>query len=155
MNSGENAQDYNFDSYAELLQKLLEYIAKLPPGIKQPLEKEIQELVKLLEEIRSPRFMVIGRRGAGKSSLINAIFNARVAEIGAVQAQTGESQWYEYEDQGKKAEILDTRGILEGGKLLESDNASSPQESILKAIREKCPDIVLFLCKATEVDSAI
>jgi uncharacterized protein (DUF697 family) len=30
-----------------------------------------------------------------------------------------------------------------------------PQESILEAIREKCPDIVLFLCKATEVDSAI
>jgi len=112
-------------------------------------------LLQLVEDIRSPRFMVIGRRGAGKSSLINAIFDASVAKVGAVEAQTGKPRWYEYERDGKKAEILDTRGILEGGKPQEEDSAATPQASIVEAIREKCPDIILFLCKATEVDSAI
>ncbi len=82
-------------------------------------------------------------------------FEASVAKIGSVEAQTGEPRWYEYERDGKKVEILDTRGILEGRKPHEYDSAATPQASILKAVREKCPDIVLFLCKATEVDSAI
>ena len=146
---------YSFDTYAGLIKSLLELVSRLPPPLRQQIEKEVNDLLHLVEDIRSPRFMVIGRRGAGKSSLINAIFDAPVAEIGAVEAQTGKSLWYEYERDGKKAEILDTRGILEGGKPKEEDSAATPQASILEAVHEKCPDIILFLCKATEVDSAI
>ncbi len=147
--------EYSFDNYADLINLLLEQVSRLPSPLRQLLEKELNELLHLVEDIRSPRFLVIGRRGSGKSSLINAIFDAPVAKVGAVEAQTGKPKWYEYERDGKKAEILDTRGILEGGKPQEEDSAETPQESIEKAIREKCPDIVLFLCKATEVDSAI
>jgi uncharacterized protein (DUF697 family)/predicted GTPase len=147
--------EYSFDSYIDLIKSLLEQVSQLPTPLRQPIEKELNELLHIVEDIRSPRFMVIGRRGAGKSSLINAIFDAPVARVGAVEAQTGKPRWYEYEQDGKKAEILDTRGILEGGKPQEEDSAATPQDSILEAIRKKCPDIVLFLCKATEVDSAI
>ena len=148
-------RELNLDSYAPLLKMLLEQISYLPPLIKQQVEEELDELLALLEGVRSPRFMVIGRRGAGKSALINALFNAPVAKVGAVEAQTGAAHWYEYEHDGKKVEILDTRGFLEGGKPIEKDYALDSQESILTAVREKCPDIVLFLCKAKEVDSAI
>lgn len=145
----------NFDSYTKLIRLLLEQISRLPSPLREQIENELKELLQLLEDMRSPRFMVIGRRGTGKSSLINAIFNAPVAKIGDVEAQTGKSQWYEYEKDGKRVEILDTRGILEGGRPNEADSAKTPQDSIADAIRKKCPDIVLFLCKATEVDSAI
>jgi len=151
----DSESSFNFDNYAGLIKLLLEQVSQLPPPLRQRLEKDLNELLRLVEDIRSPRFMVIGRRGAGKSSLINAIFDAPVSKIGAVEAQTGKPRWYEYERDGKKAEILDTRGILEGGKPQEEDSAATPQASIIEAIREKCPDIVLFLCKATEVDSAI
>ena len=143
------------DSYPALIKLLLDQLSLLPPPLRQQVEAELQELLHLVEDVRTPRFMVIGRRGAGKSTLINALFNAPVARVGAVTAQTGEAHWYEYEHDGKKIEILDTRGIQEGSEPIEADSASNSQASILRAVREKCPDIVLFLCKAKEVDSAI
>lgn len=143
------------DSYPALIKLLLDQLSRLPSPLKEQVEAELKELLSLAEDVRTPRFMVIGRRGAGKSTLVNALFNAPVAKVGAVTAQTGEAHWYEYEHDGKKIEILDTRGIQEGGKPIEADSASDSQASILRAVQEKCPDVVLFLCKAKEVDSAI
>ncbi|MBV9387230.1 MAG: 50S ribosome-binding GTPase [Chroococcidiopsidaceae cyanobacterium CP_BM_ER_R8_30] len=145
----------NLTNYSALVRMLLEQLSHLPPLLREQVEQELNELLHLLEDVRPPRFMVIGRRGAGKSTLINALFNAPVAKVGAVEAQTGEAHWYEYEHNGKKIEILDTRGIQEGGKPVEADSAKDSQASILRAVRQSCPDVVLFLCKAKEVDSAI
>lgn len=145
----------NLNNYSNLIKILLDQISHLPPLLREQVEQELNELIHLMEDIRSPRFMVIGRRGTGKSTLINALFNAPVAKVGAVEAQTGSGHWYEYEHNGKTIEILDTRGLQEGRKPIEEDSASNSQESILRAVRDKCPDVVLFLCKAKEVDSAI
>ena len=51
-------------------------------------------------EKRPPALVLVGRRGAGKSSLVNALFGAKVAELGHVTAQTGRGRWYEYERDG-------------------------------------------------------
>ena len=112
-------------------------------------------MLHLIENSRPPRFLLMGRRGAGKSTFINAIFDAKVAKVGAVKAQTGRTKWVEYERDGEKIEILDTRGFQEGEKPEEDDDALTPQESIIKAASEHCPDAILFLCKATEVDATI
>ncbi len=66
--------EYNLDNYAAIIKTLLEQVSRLPPPLNQYLEIQLNELITLVEDIRSPRFMMIGRRGAGKSSLINAIF---------------------------------------------------------------------------------
>lgn len=34
------------------------------------------------------------------------------------------------------------------------DSANNPTDSIIQAVKDKCPDIILMVCKATEVHSA-
>jgi predicted GTPase len=140
----------DFENYLDLLENLLGQLSRLPEPLRKELEQVLSELRSIVEEVRTPRFMILGRRGAGKSSLINAIFNAPVAEVGAYKAKTIKPQWYKYERDNKEIQILDTRGLLEGGKLVQE-----AEESILDAVREHCPDVILFLHKAKEVDSAI
>ena len=99
--------------------------------------------------------MLVGRRGAGKSSLVNALFGAKVAELGHVTAQTGRGRWYAHEREGGVVEILDTRGMQEGSLPAEADPAQSAQESIALELRAKPADVVVFVAKASEVDAAI
>jgi len=148
-----NADDVK--NFALFIEALLNQLSPLPPWIKGKMEKDLREVQHLIENTRPPRFMLMGRRGSGKSTLINALFDAKVAEVGAVRAQTTKAEWREYEREGDKIEILDTRGLQEGEKPEKTDDGSTPQDSILKAVKEHCPDAILFLCKAKEVDSGI
>ncbi|MCL1468106.1 GTPase [Argonema galeatum] len=144
------------DSFAHQIEKYLEQLSRLPPFLTKEVKEDLEDFLRLVKNRRSPRFMLVGRRGAGKSTLINAIFGHRAAEIGPVRAQTGGSLWLTYQLNGSnKIEILDTRGIQEGSKPVEKDEAATTSESILNSVREKCPDATLFLCKAKELDAAI
>lgn len=97
----------------------------------------------------------MGRRGSGKSALINALFGAQVRSIGPVSAQTGATSWETYMHGGRAIEILDSRGLQEGSAPAESDSAASPEDSLIAGVRAHCPDIILFTVKAKEVDAAI
>lgn len=147
------ALDRNESIIIEIL-KVLEKIPDIVP-LKNNIEEQLNNLRFAIQGLRSPRIMVIGRCKAGKSSLINAICELRVAKINDTKPETGKAEWKKYYYHGTDLlHILDTRGLQETEAPNQVDTASSPFESIMQAVRQECPDVVLFLCKATEVHAA-
>ena len=149
-----NTKKNEDDRLAEYIEKCLEQLSGLPPILTKDVKADLEDLQSLIKNIRPPRFMLVGRRGSGKSALINAIFNRQVAKSSPVKPGSA-SSWLSYNYNGAQADFLDTRGIQEGEKPAEKDLAANSIESILNAVHKKCPDAVLFLCKAKEVSSAI
>lgn len=119
------------------------------------LRSKIALLRTILLEQRPPAFALVGRRGAGKSSMVNALFGTKVAEVGHVKAQTGRGKWFDHTSEAGSISILDTRGIQEGSKPEEKDASKDAIASIVVELKKKAPDVILFLVKATEADSAI
>src|ERR1700687_773603 len=101
-------------AFARAIERIEELLERLPLGVAKEVRVRIATLRTLLLDKRPPAFVLVGRRGAGKSSLVNALFGAKVAELGHVTAQTGRGRWYDYEREGGAMSILDTRGLQEG-----------------------------------------
>jgi predicted GTPase len=140
---------------ADAVQRIEDLLQFLPDGAVKDLRVKIGTLRGVLLEHRPPALVLIGRRGAGKSSLVNALYGAKVAEVGHVKSQTGRGKWFEHERDGAKLAILDTRGVQEGSVPEEADDAPDAVASIVLELKRRAPDVVVFLIKATEVDSAI
>ena len=142
----------------ESLRRVLELIhaavSKLPDPPRESVKQKIAELRRLIMESRPPQLMILGRRGAGKSSLVNAICGDRVAETGAVLSKTGSPAWYTARTSKGELRILDTRGLGDVTQP-ESANFQDCLDEIKAAIESEMPDAMLFLCKAKEVDSRI
>ena len=77
-----------------LTEALEGLLPALPAPLRDKLTGELQTVKELLMEARPPKLLFVGRRGAGKSSLVNAIVGEPVAEVGAVLAQTATATWY-------------------------------------------------------------
>jgi uncharacterized protein len=147
--------DLALKALARAIARLEELLDRLPLEVSKDLRGRIATLRTVLLEKRPPALVLVGRRGAGKSSLVNALFGAKVAELGHVTAQTGRGRWYDYERGGGAMSILDTRGVQEGSSPAEADEAKSALESISLELRAKAPDVVVYVAKASEVDAAV
>jgi uncharacterized protein len=142
---------------ADNIRRVEEMLQFLPlhPDTVNNIRSKIALLRTILLEQRAPAFALVGRRGAGKSSLVNALFGSKVAEVGHVKSQTGRGKWFDYASDRGAISILDTRGIQEGSKPTEADSAKDAVASILVELKRKVPDVVMFIVKASEADSAI
>ncbi|HEY6461822.1 MAG TPA: GTPase, partial [Polyangiaceae bacterium] len=149
------ADDDALKTLAKTIARIEELLERLPLDAAKDARVRIATLRQVLLEKRPPALVLVGRRGAGKSSLVNALFGAKVAELGHVTAQTGRGTWYRYERGGGAMSILDTRGVQEGSLPAEADAAKTALESIAVELRAQAPDVVVFVAKASEVDAAI
>lgn len=140
---------------ARAIERIEELLERLPLDVAKDIRARIATLRTLLLDKRPPALVLVGRRGAGKSSVVNALFGAKMAELGHVTAQTGRGRWYDYKREGGSLSILDTRGVQEGSTPAEADEARTALESIAVELRVKAPDLVVMVAKATEVDAAI
>lgn len=136
------------------VEEMLQFLP-LPAATVIDIRAKIALLRTILLEQRAPAFALVGRRGAGKSSLVNALFGAKVAEIGHVKSQTGRGKWFNYASERGSLSVLDTRGMQEGSKPSEEDSSKDAVQSILVELKRKVPDVIIFMVKATEADSAI
>ncbi|MBT2759288.1 sodium-dependent bicarbonate transport family permease [Mesobacillus foraminis] len=145
------------DQLNDLIKSIYEGLvdSKLPSAIKDKIKLELEQLKEFTLNARPARIAIVGRRGAGKSSMINAIFSEQRAEIGDVKARTGIGKWHTYTSESGNLEILDTRGLGEADRPEEEISQATAMEEVQASIKEKCPDAILFLCKAKEVSSRI
>jgi len=161
--------EYNKDNLTNRLEKIKnlyykmdEILDGLPDSIPSKVrkkikdtivgDKELRELMEGLETYRAPRFIMVGRTGVGKSSLINAICNKYLAEVSDVEIGTKQIQRFEYKDEGRTIlEVLDTRGIGESTFSTEENN-NSAELILLNEITNFNPDAILFLIRCKSRD---
>ncbi|MBO4457879.1 MAG: 50S ribosome-binding GTPase [Butyrivibrio sp.] len=143
--------------YAQLDKTLDEIPDVLPKDIKTLIrdkilgDKELKELIDGIENHRPPRFLLIGRTGVGKSSLINALSSGYIAAVSDVESCTTETKIYPcYDGDRKMMDIMDSRGISES---ISTDERVTAEDQLLNGINEFKPDVVLFLLAATHRDN--
>src|SRR5690625_2047280 len=125
----------------ELFQFILTNVeqSKLSSKNKMRIKEEIIGLQSFVIGARPARIAIVGRRGAGKSSLINAIFGEQKAEIGDYKSQTGTGKWYLFENELGGIDILDSRGLGESHRPEEAAYRETPLEEVTDSIKNKCP----------------
>lgn len=113
------------------------------PATKTKTLKEILAQVEKPEEIEQKpvKILLVGRTGAGKSSLINTLFNAQTAEVDVLPS-TAEIKSYQWEaNTGESLTLLDTPGY-------EQVNRPEYQAQVLDYSRNA--DIILLLTPALD-----
>lgn len=137
--------------------KLLESLPDaIPSNVKKLLKDKIlgdAELKNLMEGIdahRPPRIFLIGRTGVGKSSLINAICGAYIADVSDTKSCTENAQVHKYMDGNRVLmEIFDTRGIAESVSL---DSKETSEDMLIDQINEFSPDVAILVLGCTHRD---
>lgn len=140
---------------ARSLRRIEDFLGLLPHALVGDARQRLARVRAIMLERRPPVLALVGRRGSGKSSLVNAFFGANVATVGHLRAQTAGGKYYDYESERGVLTILDTRGVQEGSTPDGAPVRGSALDALLNEVGKKCPDLLLFLVKASEIDAAI
>lgn len=111
--------------------------------------EDLKNFMQSIDDNRPPRFLLIGRTGVGKSSLINALCGAYVAQVSDTVSCTRKTETYKCVMGDRTLmEILDTRGIAESspGRNNEAEN------QLIKEITRFSPDAAIFMLNCTHRD---
>jgi len=97
-------------------------------------------------ELELPRFAIVGRPNAGKSSLLNALFDEDRNIVTDISGTTRDSIYAEYNKFGHHFYLVDTAGIRKKGKV----NEDLEYYSVIRAIRAiENADVCIMLIDAT------
>ncbi len=109
-------------------------------------EAMVGDMDVLIGDSRPPRLFIMGRSGAGKSSLINALANKEVAGVGDVEPETDEAEKYhiQFPERHASWDVVDSRGLFEsipaGEELPEGTVKKLKQD-----IQQYNPDIIIHV----------
>ena len=142
-------------------KKVNEVLDSIPDAIPAPVrdllkssilgDASLKELMEGLDNYRPPRFLLVGRTGVGKSSLINALCNSCLAYVSDTQSCTKGIEPYNYMDHDRVLmEILDTRGIAESESLNDEQSAES---QLIAMVNTFSPDATIFMLNCAHRDS--
>lgn len=130
----------------------------LPEGVTNTIKKcvlgdeELKTFMHGVENHRTPRIMLLGRTGIGKSSLINALCGGYVAEVNDYRSCTSEIKFYSCKDDGRVLmDIMDSRGFSENKALKDS----SAEEDLLSDVIDFAPDAILIVLSCDRRDDSI
>lgn len=145
-----------FENFRERLDEIAEAVPLDEEGSRAVMEGALGEALRetegLIDESRPPRLYVFGRSGAGKSSLINALANRDVAEVGTVEPTTVESEMYHvsFPERYASWDIVDSRGLFESV----TPDGEVPEDTVSfmrQDLEEYRPDVLLHVMTPDQV----
>jgi predicted GTPase len=115
-----------------------------------PLDTRLRALSRWLDRGRPPRVAAVGRRGSGKSSLLNALASRELAPTGAIEDTTADARAYELSlGEELSADWIDTPGLRAGGVI--QDRLGS----IVEVLSDAPPDLIVWAHQASEADAGV
>jgi uncharacterized protein (DUF697 family)/predicted GTPase len=149
-------KDRTRDLLAQIDRLFHEVAGRLPGAAMHWLKEQVMgralaEVRQFVEQSRAPVLYLLGRSGHGKSSLINALANKPVAEVGHVRPTTAVSTPYtiDFPEQYASWQVIDSRGIFESTRP-EGASSRDAVEYLRRDIDAHKPDVVLHIVAARE-----
>ncbi len=114
-----------------------------------PLNIRLRALARWLDRGRPPRIAVVGRRGSGKSSLLNALTSRELAPTGPIEDTTADPRTYEISLEGSSADWIDTPGLRAGGV------DARRLDLVVDTLNTTPPDLLVWAHPASETDAGV